>query len=70
MLVPLEVIRQGKPKVFDLTYYTECLTVEYIVVSNDVGRFLVGDTKDLAFIRMEFHLPGLLPHCKKVQVEP
>ena len=66
--VPLEVPRDGDPKVLCVIHHLKCVTSQRVRCLHDVDLSLRGYSEDLALSRMEFHLPMVLPAFQSIKV--
>ena len=68
MLVPPEIARDGDSKILGITDDLKSVAVKGIGVVYRVRFGLLAHLGDLALLRVELHLPGVLPVSKSVEV--
>ena len=67
MVVPGDVVTDGDAKIFTAVNNFDCVTMEP-VFSISFIVFISNDADDLAFLRVELHLPCSLPFLQGLQI--
>ena len=67
MFMSAEVVADGNAEIFPTVEHFQCLTVE-AVCSLYLVALVGNDADDLAFLRVELHLPRLFPFLQGLKI--